>query len=94
MKRELAIEAEADEGHAAYVLEQTIEIALRLDERRRLTRHVGRGKFFIRLKREGVNVYDKADRNSTVRSVTEAGLRDVTVEASTEGLIPALTDGD
>lgn len=87
VKLSVYIKAGADEGHAAYVLEQTIEIALRLDERRRLTRYVDDwGTFRIRLKRDGVSIYDKADRNSEVICVTEPGLRELRVEASTDGL--------
>jgi hypothetical protein len=86
VKRVLEIEANADKDHAAYVLDQTVDVALRLDERKRLVRMIVKSGHHIRLKREQVNVYDKADRNSTVLSVTKAGLLEVDVDAATEGL--------
>lgn len=86
VKRELEKEKNATEENAAYILEQTIDIELRLAQRRRLFRYAGRGDFHIRLKQDGVNVYSKADRNSTVSMVTEPGLRQVGVQYATVGL--------
>jgi hypothetical protein len=86
VKRDLSKEARADGDHAAYALDQTIDIALRVEERRRLVRYIGSDNFFIRLKRDGVNVYEKADRSSAVSRVTEAGMREVSVDSSTPGL--------
>jgi hypothetical protein len=72
VKRELAKEESgATEEHAAYILERTIDIALRREEHWRRIRSLGRGKFVVRLKRNGVNVYTKADRSSAISVVTE-----------------------
>jgi hypothetical protein len=86
VKRELKKEQAATEENAAYVLEQTIDVALHLEQRRRLLRYTGRGGFYIRLKRDGVNVYAKADRYAAVSVVTEPGLRQLDVDYSTIGL--------
>jgi len=79
-------ESGANEENAAYVLEQSIDIALRMHERRQKLRYRGQGNFFVYLKHDGVNIYRKADRNSDVNAVTENGLRKISVEASTVGL--------
>jgi hypothetical protein len=87
VKRELdKEESGATEEHAAYILEQTIDIALRHEEHWRRIRSLGRGKFVVRLKRDGVNIYSKADRSSAISAVTENGLREIGVTESTLGL--------
>jgi hypothetical protein len=87
VKRELDKEASgATEEHAAYILEQTIDIALRREEHSRQFRSPGRGYFSIRPKQDRVNVYAKADRSSTISAVTGDGLREVGVTGSTIGL--------
>jgi hypothetical protein len=88
VKRELEKEVSgATEDHAAYILEQTIDIALRNEEYWRRVRSLGRsGNFVVRLKGDGINVYAKADRSSTVSAVTTAGLREIGVTGSTIGL--------
>jgi hypothetical protein len=40
----------------------------------------------LRLKRDGVNVYAKADRSSAISAVTANGLREIGVTESTVGL--------
>lgn len=86
VKNEVAKQANATEEHASYVLENTIDIALRMDQRKRLVRggHLGGGE--IALKRDGVPIYRKADRNSEVVMTTESGLRTIKVNFSTVGL--------
>jgi hypothetical protein len=88
VRRELQKETQGTtEENASYILEETIDIALRLDESRRRTRAVGRGgRFFVRLKQDGVNIYHKADRESPVNGVTEVGLRELHVTEETVGL--------
>jgi hypothetical protein len=44
------------------------------------------GNFVVRLKRDGVNVYSKADHSSAIIAVTEDGLRDIGVTGSIGGL--------
>jgi len=87
VKRELNKEASGDtEEHAAYILEQTIDIALRHEDYWRQVRSPGRGYFSVRLKRNGVNVYTKADRGSALSAVTREGLCEIGVTESTVGL--------
>src|ERR1700730_6163837 len=86
VKHELQKEHNASEDHAAYVLEQTTDIVLTLEARRRLLRYTNYSRHHIRLKRDGVNIYERADRNSTVTAVTQPGLREVEVDASVPGL--------
>jgi hypothetical protein len=86
VKRVLERERNADENAAAYVLEHSIDIALLIDERRRLVRMAGNADYLIHIKRDGVNVYQKADRKSAVLSVTKPGLREITVTEAADGL--------
>ena len=86
VKRDLKVEVGIGEEHAAYVLEQTIDIALRVAEDRRQVRQLHHGNFSIRLLHDAVNVYVKADRTSPVSGVTEPGLRVLSVTESTAGL--------
>ena len=88
VKRELAKEKSgAAEEHAAYILEQTIDIALRQEEHWRRIRSLRHGgTFVVRLKQDGVNVYTKADRSSAISAVTENGLREISVTDGTVGL--------
>ena len=86
VKRELDVEAVATEEHAAYILEQTIEISLQVEESRRRIRSVRRGSFYVHLARDRVNVYKKADRTSTITAITKEGLREITVTEETVGL--------
>jgi hypothetical protein len=88
VRRDLAKEANpVTEEHAVYILQQAIEIALSLEEYAHQFRTWGHsGTFFVTLKSEGVNIYHKADRESTILAVTHAGLRRITVSGSTPGL--------
>jgi hypothetical protein len=86
VKRDLDIEAGATEEHAAYILEQTIEIGLQAEEARRRVRRVRKGNFYVHLARDRVNVYEKADRASAINAVTKEGLREMTVTEETVGL--------
>jgi hypothetical protein len=86
IKRDLQKEQAASEDHAAYVLDQAIDMVLTLEHRHRLLRTPGSGRFYIRLKREGVSLYQRADRNSSVACVTPAGVLKLHVESSVPGL--------
>lgn len=85
-KRNLKIEAAITEEHAAYLLEETFDIALRVEEDRRKVRVIRGGNFFLKVRDSGVSVYRKADRASAVTAVTEPGLRQVDVTESVIGL--------
>jgi hypothetical protein len=89
IKREMEKEAKATEEQASYVLENIIDITIRIRQRASLLRYHGPSFYYIRLKHEGVSVYKRADRNSPISKVTEAGLRKVNVDYATPGL-----DGD
>jgi hypothetical protein len=87
VKRELIKEDGANSESAAYVLEQTIDLALHLSHRRRLLRYSERGtEFYVDLRNEGVTIYDKADKGSAVRTVTRPGLRRLDVDSETVGM--------
>jgi hypothetical protein len=86
VKRELKLEEGVTEEIASYVLENTIDIALRLAQRRRSIRQVEHASFYIRLKRDGVNLYKKADRCGPIELVVKSGLRQLDVDYSTVGL--------
>ena len=85
-KRNPTIEAAITEEHAAYLLEQAIDIALRVEEHNRKVCVIRGGNFFIRLRAGGVNVYSKADRSSEVTAVTEPDVREVSVREGVPGL--------
>jgi hypothetical protein len=77
--------------NAPYVLENTIDIVLNLHRRKNRLRYAPSSpEISLTLKREGVNVYEKADKQSHVIRTTPPGL--LTINASY--CCPGLRDDD
>lgn len=73
-----------------YVLDTTISLFLAADQRFLVTKWIEKNKrYFIRLKREQVPIYGKADKTSYEIAKTPIGLRELHVDFS----IPALNGG-
>lgn len=85
-KRDLRIEGAITEEHSAYLLEQTIDLALHVEEYSRKIRVIKNGSFVIRLRPGVVNVYSKADRSSDVVAVIAPDVQEVRVEEGVTGL--------
>ncbi len=72
---------------ASYVLETTIDIVLAKHLYQRKLRVTPRDiDFVVKLKREEVSLYQKADRTSSVAATTPKGLWELTVTSSCDGL--------
>jgi hypothetical protein len=85
-KRDLQKEDEASENNAAYVLDNSVDIALHLSQRKRHAKYVEHKTFFVTLKHDQVPLYTKADRSSLVQVVTAPGITRLDVTYSTVGL--------
>lgn len=83
VKNELQkIETASIGENAVYVFNSTVDLVLRLYERRRAIRVGELKRFEVNLIREGVPLYGKADKGSPVRDVTGPGVRKLVVTAS------------
>lgn len=81
------LDGDGIEQRAIYVLENTIDIVLTKQLRRRATRYMSnQTNYVVSLKREEVPVYRKADCTSEVVSTTPKGVRELSVDYSCEGL--------
>jgi len=75
------------EQNASYVLEHTIDMVLRQQQKRKAALWVrGTGPFAVPLRRPGVSVYEKADRASAVVGVIPPEIDQVEVTCSVPGL--------
>ncbi len=71
---------------AEYVFNTTLDIALARATNRRSTRWKQSGKFYIDLKKPGLALYTKADRNSPVKVTLPDDLTRVDTDFTVEGL--------
>jgi hypothetical protein len=80
-------EADGLEDRAIYVLENSVDVILQIHRKgcalRWLTRDTN---YVINLQREGVNVYDKADRTGPIVGVTPTGVVEMSTISGTPGL--------
>jgi hypothetical protein len=71
---------------AEYVFNTTLDIALARQSNRRATRWKHPGKFYVDIKRPGLPIYEKADKNSPVKAGLPPDLTRVDTDFTVEGL--------
>jgi hypothetical protein len=86
IKEDFQKSANTTEDNASYVLEQSMDVALHLNQRRKRERVSGHKSTSVILKREGVDVYEKADRDGPVSAKTPPGVRQLETSFRTIGL--------
>lgn len=69
-----------------YIFSATLDVVLSIHRTWQATKWIDRGKFYMDLKQENVPVYEKADKNSNVKTHTPAGVTRLDTDYRIEGL--------
>lgn len=73
-------------GNAEYVFSTTVDMTLAFQASRKAIRWKQHGRYFLKLAREGVPIYEKADVDSKVVTTTPAGVTQIDTNYRVTGL--------
>ncbi len=73
--------------NAEYVFSTTVDMALAIDASRKAVRWKQHGRYYVKLAREGVPIYEKADVGSKVAATTPAGMTKIDTDYRVSGLM-------
>lgn len=73
--------------NAEYVFSTTVDMALAIDASRKAVRWKQHGRYYVKLAREGVPIYEKADVGSKVAATTPAGMTQIDTDYRVSGLM-------
>lgn len=73
--------------NAEYVFSTTVDMALAIDASRKAVRWKQHGRYYVKLAREGVPIYEKADVGSKVAATTPAGMTQINTDYRVSGLM-------
>lgn len=72
--------------NAEYVFSTVVDIALAIHAARKAVKWRQHGRYFLKLAREGVSIYEKADTDSKVTATTPAGMTQIDTDYRVSGL--------
>lgn len=73
-------------GNAEYVFATVVDIALAIQASRKAVRWKQHGRYVVELAREGVPIYEKADRSANVIAMTPVGITEIDTDYRVSGL--------
>jgi hypothetical protein len=86
IKGDIQKQINTSEDNASYILDQTINVSIHLEQRGRRERLSGHRSASVILRKECVNIYTKADKDSPIAFETPPGLRQLEASYRTIGL--------